>query len=201
MSVLGICAFFRNNDAMMTLVAARADVGPGSIERSLCLAAYANNATGIGLLCKISADPNARTFLGISVLQHACVSGACDAVDELLSVAGGSLDLSGSLHAAALNNGGTKAMITKLLEARAHVDERFLPRSSSSLGLFLTLKGVEYRFRPPTKLRMLGYHHRGATPVMMALLAGHFEAAATLIASDASLNLKNATWGMVGKNL
>ncbi|CAE7039397.1 ANK1 [Symbiodinium sp. CCMP2456] len=191
--VLGISAFFKKNNAMTVLLEARADVSPrGSRPPPLCLASFGNNATGIQLLCQARANPNRKNLLGMSALQHACATGACDAIDMLLNIGEGNLDLSGSLHAAALLHGGSHTTISRLLEARADVDEQFRPRPWGTLQLFFTMKGLEFRLKRPTRLRTLGYHHRGATPLMVALLVGHFEAAATLVACGARAHVENS---------
>ncbi|CAE7694981.1 unnamed protein product [Symbiodinium sp. CCMP2592] len=192
-TVLGISAFFKNNDVMTLLLEARADVSPrGARPPPLCLASFGNNATGIQLLCQARANPHGKNLLGMSALQHASATGACDAMDMLLNIGGGNLDLSGSLHAAALLHGGSHTTITRLLEARADVDEQFHARSWGTLQLFFTMKGLEFRLKRPTRLRTLGYHHRGATPLMVALLVGHFEAAATLLTCGARTHVENS---------
>ena len=191
-SVLGICAFFKHNDAMRVLIAARAEVHTqGASPPPLVLASFGNNADGIRLLCESRASPNVRNALGISALQHACAAGALDALDMLLSLANHTLDLSGSLHAAVLLQADSDQVVLKLLAAGADVNEQLRPRMFSMLWVFFSIKGMQYRFRQSTRLRTLGYHHYGATPLMVAILAGHFEAAATLIRAGSKLDVQN----------
>mmetsp|Transcript_57647 Transcript_57647/g.119148 ORF Transcript_57647/g.119148 Transcript_57647/m.119148 type:complete len:444 (+) Transcript_57647:3-1334(+) len=190
--VLAISALFQNNDAVTVLLAASADLNPRGTNLPMCLACFGNNAIGIQLLCQARANPHGKNLLGMSALQHACATGACDAVDMLLKLGEGGLDLAGSLHAATLLQGGTNTMIAKLIHARADVNEQLSPRPLTMLGLFCNMKGLEFRLRRTTRLRTFGYHHHGATPLMVALLVGHFEAASPLIAFGASLDTPNS---------
>ena len=191
-SALAIAALFQNNDAVRLLLVARADIHPRRSSVPLCLASFGNNAVGIQLLCHARASPHGKNRLGMSALQHACATGGRDAVDMLLTLGEGRLDLTGSLHAATLLQGGTHAMVAKLIQARADVNEQLSLQPFTMLGLFCNLKGLEFRLRNPTRLRTFGYHHHRATPLMVAMLVGNFEAAAALISFGASLDTPNS---------
>ena len=82
--------------------------------------------------------------------------------------------------------------LSGLLEARADLNERYSPSLTNPIGFAYWIKGKFYRPGGPSILARMGYHHRGATPLMAAIICGNFDVAARLISEGADLDLKNS---------
>ncbi|CAJ1427819.1 unnamed protein product [Effrenium voratum] len=192
-TLLGLCGYFKNNRSMAVLLAAKADVNSraGGLAPPVVLAAYRDNPEGVAMLCKARADPRAANSFGQTALQHAASVGSLGALQVLLGQAD-DLDLSGSILWAVMFHGGSARVVIRLLEARADINEQFTPSLLSPLGILFRVKGWQHTKTNSTLLRTLGYHHFGATPLMVAILCGNFEAAAALLVAGADVNLQNS---------
>ena len=60
------------------------------------------------------------------------------------------------------------------------------------MGLLCKLLGFLHRQGDSTHMRRFAYHANGATPLMIALIAGQYEGAAALIQVGADVGLQNA---------
>ena len=191
-AVLGISACFHNNDAMKLLISAKSKVNPrGSTFPPILGATFANNVEGVRILCEHKAFADVIGPTGISAVQQACTAGSFEALQVLLFETQSKVPLSHALHYAAIFSDSSAKIIKILLSARADINEQFSESFGNLLGL--GIKGIQCRLGgKATKLRFMGYHHRRATPLMMAILSGQFECAAALAVSGARLDLRNA---------
>ncbi|CAK9079345.1 Transient receptor potential channel pyrexia [Durusdinium trenchii] len=196
-SLIHICARFKNHEAMQLLFAANAAVSTQAIPHfPVGVAALENDPIGIRLLCSVSADPRKKNLFGDHALHMAIAAGAEDATQAFLSEAE-SFDLSRTLHTAAMFQ-GTAVLVRRLIEASADVDEPYL--ANNVIRMLHTVKGIQYTWGRRTMLRRVGYHGRHATPLMIAILCGNFEAASSLLVEGANVNLRNAR-GKTAKDL
>lgn len=191
--VLGLCTKFKNHEAMKLLIAAGSRISVrGVLQTALSCACYVDDAEAVHCLCASGGDPNEKNPFGVSALRQACVTGSLHAMAALLEHTQ-NLDLSLSLHWVAMGQRSSAKALDLLIRARADVNEQYRPRRMSALGLFWRLKGLQYRAGwRSTQLRGVGYHHYGATPLMIAIICGNFEAAAALMVRGARLDLRNS---------
>eukprot|EP00490_Sorites_sp_Unknown_P008815 CAMPEP_0114691096 /NCGR_PEP_ID=MMETSP0191-20121206/66433_1 /TAXON_ID=126664 /ORGANISM="Sorites sp." /LENGTH=452 /DNA_ID=CAMNT_0001981831 /DNA_START=373 /DNA_END=1731 /DNA_ORIENTATION=+ len=188
--VLSICARFKNHEAMNLLIQAKASVNSQAVHSPLGVACLANDAEGIQLLCEAKADPYAQNPFGDHSLNMAAAAGSLDAINTLLK-AFPNLDVSGALHCAVMLQGGSSAVVMRLVEAMADVDAPYT-HSSTVVAMVHRAKGLQYRYGRRTMMRRMAYHSRGATPLMLAIICGNYEAAARLLFEGASPHKQNA---------
>ena len=194
MSTLDLALYFKHPEATRLLLAARARL-EGGLSPSVLLAAAADNAEGIGLLCESGAGPLARNLFGVSTLRCAAGSGGSAALDELVRQGRpSSLDLSLALFDAVGYRGGSTGLVQQLIAFRADVDFQMnMARDFKALGrLLFAAKSLQHRLGRRTALTTLAYHMHGSTPLMQAIRSAQFEAAAALIAAGARLDLRNS---------
>lgn len=193
-TVLGLCALFQNNDAMKLLISAKAKVNARKGTFPPILGAiFANNVEGIRILRQHGASANVAAPTGISAVQQACTTGSLEVLQVLLFETESRLPLTQALHHAAIFQDSSAKIVRMLVSARADINEQYKGSFRTVLGLVLRMRGLQYKLGgKATKSRVLGYHHRGATPLMMAILAGQFECAAALAVAGARLDLQNS---------
>ena len=181
---LSICARFKNHEAMKLLIAARAAVNSQAVHTPLGVACLNNDPVGVRLLCEAKADPYARNPFGDHSLNMAAAAGSLEVIDVLLQDYK-NLDLSLTLHTAVILQGGSSSVVTRLLNARADIDGRY-GVSSGIIAMVHRVKGLQYRYGKSTMFRRMCYHSKGATPLMLAMICGNYEAAAALLHEGAS---------------
>lgn len=189
-SVLAICAKFKNHEAMQVLLNAKAEVNTKAVHTPLGMSCLVNDPQGVRLLCDARADPHKKNPFGDHALNMAAASGASAAVEALLKDPK-DFDLSFTLHNAVMLQGGSSQVVSALIAAGCDVDAPYLQPIMSLVGIVHRVKGLQYRFQKPTMMRRMAYHSRGATPLMLAIICGNFEAAATLLAERARTDLRN----------
>ena len=63
----------------------------------------------------------------------------------------------------------------------------------SPFGMLWRIKGLQHNpGGKTTQLRIVGYHHYGATPLKIAIICGNYEAAAALLVRGARLDWRNS---------
>eukprot|EP00439_Symbiodinium_sp_Y106_P024466 s1336_g2.t9 len=178
--VVSICAAFGNNGALQVLLHARADPNQreGRGNPPLFYSSLADNLEGARLLLQARADPCAESDLSISVLEFACNAGASRVAKEIFATpaAGRAQFL---LHTALVINGGNPAHIAMMIEAGCEVNEQFYPKKLGYRLLYMI--GTFAAELGPSTYSALSYHHTGATPLMLSILAGYFSAAQVVI--------------------
>ncbi|CAE7243297.1 Ank3 [Symbiodinium natans] len=163
------------------------------------MAALANNAAGIRLLCEARCNPHARDILGYHPIETCCGHASLDALEELLlqgqlmpAHGGRPVNFSQALSAAMGGRGGRADLVARLLELKADVNEPWNVYEKSRLWrLWVGMKTLQHKYGKVTKTTRVCYHCPGATPLMTALIGGQFEGAAALIAAGARLDLRN----------
>lgn len=189
--VLAICARFKNHEAMKLLIEAGAAVNSKAVHSPLGVACLADDAEGVKLLCDAGADPHARNPFGDHSLNMAAAAGSLDAIDTLLKNFP-DLDISRALHTAVILQGGSSAVVSCLLEHKADVDAPYTQSSNSILVMVNRVKGLQYKYGRHTMMRRMAYHSNGATPLLLAIICGNYEAAAKLLHEGASPDQRNA---------
>mmetsp|Transcript_7308 Transcript_7308/g.16844 ORF Transcript_7308/g.16844 Transcript_7308/m.16844 type:complete len:616 (-) Transcript_7308:322-2169(-) len=189
-SALALCAFFRNHEAMRLLIDAGASISAGW-EPPMCTAAWANCPTGIRILCEAGGRALVPDVLGLPALQHATGFGSVDAFQEIVAQASDAADLSYALHWAMLFRGGSAHMVGALVEAKADLNEQLKLSPRTAMGALCKLLGLLHRQGESTHMRRFAYHANGATPLMIAVIAGQYEGAAALIRAGAEVGLQN----------
>jgi len=181
--------FWRHNEAVRLLLAARAKIGGDD----LATACAGNNHYGIRLLCEASCDPSSRSRLafGLPAFHVAAQFGSLEAMNELAYQAGSSLELSHAICWALSFRGGSAELVQRLLSLRADIDEPFRQETLTPLGIYMKVLSLQYKMGGTSKNQKNCYHCPGITPVMLAVMSGQYEAAAVLIASGARLDLRN----------
>ncbi|CAE7216337.1 ANKRD44 [Symbiodinium natans] len=192
MSALDLTAFFKHHKAMQFLLSARANLHGGLLP-TLQHAAIANNAEGVRLLCAAGGKPLTENPLGSSSLHAAATFGGTAALHELV-VHGRPVatDLSLALFQATNFRGGA-ATVQRLIDLRADVDFQMDMGCLPRLGrLLFATKSLQHKLGWSTVLATGAYHMHGSTPLMQAIRSAQYEAAATLIAAGARLDLRNS---------
>lgn len=192
-SALDLALFHNHNDAVRLLLAARAQLA-GGIQPGMVYAAAADNAEGIRLLCGHGGDCRAHHLFGYTALDLAAALGSKGALEELLAQSSWSgRELSFALQCGVMNRGGTAEIVERLVMMRADVDFEYDPRRCLfRLGrLFMASKSLQHSLGRATELTANAYHIYGMTPLMGALQSAEHEAAASLIAKGARLDVKN----------
>ena len=191
-SVLSLCAYFRCNESMKVLLRARANPNRRDSRKGTALywANVSDNARGTRLLCEANADPCVQGLVPWNVLETAAGIGATGVVRELLTST--AFDESQFLlHTALMFEGGAPEMISTLIEARCDVNEAFFPTHQAFQVIFLIFS-MKHWLLGPSILSTIAYHHRGATPLMLSIISGHFSAAHLLLDAKARVETRNA---------
>lgn len=199
-SPLAISLFHRHLEASKVLIEARAALANGFVSTPLVAAAVANNLEGIRLLCDAGCPLQHRNLVGHTAFEQACCYNKLEALEELLAQAaraGQTLNAAAAtrgLQLAMADRGGSVALVQRLVELRADVNDQSFGwwKDSVILGIFGTVKTLQYRLGRVTALSTLAYHGPGATPLILAMLTCQYEGAAALVASGARLDLRNA---------
>ncbi|CAE6956283.1 mask-1 [Symbiodinium sp. CCMP2592] len=189
-SALAICVMFKHSKATRLLVAAKAQLNSG-IQPPLHMAAMANNAEGIRILCGAGCKVNSKDVFGFSSFEAACGFGSLEAADELLQQAAYQIDVSRALFCAMANRGGKAELVHRLLALRADVDHQFKQSWLSLHGIYTCVRILQQKSGKATFASRAAYHGDGMTPLMAAVMSGQYEGAAALIAAGASLDLRN----------
>ncbi|CAE7241492.1 pyx [Symbiodinium sp. CCMP2456] len=192
-SALDLAVFYKHHEATRLLLTARAHL-QGGVAPAVFVAANTNNAEGVRLLCAAGAKPLAPNAFGVSSLRNAAACAAPAALEELVMQGRpSSLDLSRALFDAVAIRGGSAELTNRLIALRADIDFQLnFSRDFGTLGRLLFVgKSLQYQFGRKTVLTTLAYHLQGSTPLMQAIRSAQFEAAATLIAAGARLDLCN----------
>ncbi|CAE7290291.1 ANKRD50 [Symbiodinium sp. CCMP2456] len=188
---LDLCLRHRNNEAARLLLAAKA-AADGRWE--LVSASLGDNAEGIRLLCQNRCDPLGKDPLGTSAISIACMFDSARAFEEILAEASGQAlaasTLAESIHAASVFQGSAH-IIQGLIDLRADVNDQKEVKTMSPFGLIVSWHGLLHRLGRVTPLTTLCYHMQGSTPLMAAVLSGHYECAAILVAAGARSDLRN----------
>ncbi|CAE7447877.1 ANKRA2 [Symbiodinium microadriaticum] len=190
-SLLSLAAVYHNQDVLLTLLSARADVHARDARNAIAIlwACGANDACCIRCLCQARADPSDRCNPGLSALQVASAFAAQDAMAELMSQAP-ALSLKFCLHHALVVQGGFYEPISFLIQAKADVNEQF-EAEGNMWWLVFKLGSFRHKFSP-SRLTLISYHHAGATPLMFSILSGHFSVVPLLLAAGARLDVRNS---------
>ncbi|CAK9029001.1 Putative ankyrin repeat protein RF_0381 [Durusdinium trenchii] len=196
-SPLSVSCLFRHHAACRLLISAKARVTAGFLQPPLLMAATANDPEGVRLLCEANCSPDQRNFLAVSAVEAASTYGSLEAIEELVSqqqARGDAIDLSHSLHWAMLVKGGNSEVVHRLLDLKADVNDQSFdwPRRTKALRVLCMLIVLQHRCGNVNTMTTQVYHAEGATPLMFALISSQYEAAASLIANGAKLDLQNA---------
>ncbi|CAE7945096.1 mask-1 [Symbiodinium necroappetens] len=191
-SLLAVCAFNGHNECLRLLIAQRAGVDAQDVikTRPLHAACGANNAEAVRMLCAVGADlslKTARSCLSLTPFGTACAMGSVQTMKVLLAQAPQPLKLMLYLMMA-FQNASVESAAT-LLQARADVNERFSPKTGSTLWLVNAAMRVKHRWRPTT-FTSIAVNSWGATPLMVSIVAGLFDVA-FLIVARADLEIRN----------
>ena len=196
--VMTSVAALRHHEVAHILIEAKADLSG----TQLVGAAIGNDPEGIRILCEVGGvSPYAADDeggFGVKAITLACMYGAEAAVEALFKQAarvGGRVDLSNIFWlSCTFGNAGAK-LVDTLLEVQADLDERGSFSLKTPLGLLFSVLALKYRLGSRTRLATMSYHRNGATPLIQAVLGGQWEAAATLIARGARVDLRNSLLG------
>ena len=190
-SAVGICAFFRHNEALQLLIQARAKLDSGLLP-ALHLAAMSNNADGARLICAAGCRPDLKDFFGFSPLEYACGKGSVAVVQELLSRTALTTELlSRSLFLAMSDEGGTAELAFRLLDCRADANFQWNEPLTTLFGAYLCFKRMQHRAGRISTATTAAVELSGGTPLMAAVLAGQYEGAAALLIAGARADLQN----------
>jgi len=192
--VLSLAAAYHSNEVAQVLLARRANVNARCkhFATALTCAAIGGNAPAVRILFEAKANPLLRSFPGVSPFKTACISGSTAVMREMLQ-----LRVQGSLRfglhlvlALGINQEGDT--VSCLIHASADVNEQLrIPMAKTVWwGLSKVLHAAHYV--SPSALTTLAYHHSGATPLILATLAGKFECVPILLAAGASLDIPNS---------
>ena len=194
-SALYICSRFGNHESMRILLENRAN--PSKADSlgftPLCaVAVFADNVEGARLLLKARADAFAENGFGQSAFTVAATHGAIKILKELLKTpACARTSRSGILHEAVFLCHAPVEHISVLLEIGCDINEPLHYRKMPNRLLFgfFTLRHFVKR---KSAMSTLAYHHAGATPLMMSILANYYAASHLLIHAKARLDLQNS---------
>ena len=186
---------------MRLLISARASLDSGW-NQPINSAAVANNAEGIRILCNARASLECKNTFGLSPLENACAAGALSVVDELLiRLQALDLDLSRTLHFAMWYRGGTTEIASRLLDARATVNQQLVEGTGAGAQDLLETswahRSLQFRMGIVTTSTILAYNRVASTPLMIAVLSGQHAGAMELIRQGANLNIRNSRWKSV----
>ena len=195
MSSLSICCFFKHNEAARLLLSCKAKVTAKSfVFQPIICAAAANNVEAVQILCEAGCSPLQRNGFGAAVFELAANCGGVEAVDELfMQGSAGARNATSALHSAMQGRGGAE-VVHRLIDMRADVNDQAPDwfKRTAIARVITKLMVCQYRFQKVTLMNNLFYHAEGATPLMSALMTGHYEGAAALIDARADLHLRNS---------
>ena len=192
--VLSLATGYHSNEVAQVLLARRANVNARCKHSAtaLHLAAVGDNAPAVRILLEARANPLLRSFPDVSPFKTACVAGSTAVMREMLQ-----LGVQGSLRfglhmALALGLNQEADTVSCLIEALADVNEQLhIPMAKTVWwGLSKVLHAAHYV--SPSALTTMAYHHSGATPLILATLAGKFECLPILLDAGASLDIPNS---------
>ncbi|CAE7940836.1 unnamed protein product, partial [Symbiodinium necroappetens] len=157
MTPLHLCALFCNNDAMKILISGRGDVlaRDRRVATPLHWANVSNNVEGIKTLLAATADPTLLDRVGCAFASREAVMSA--------------------LHLGAGLTGSNAQFIATLVRAGADVNEVAPLSDALEFKMLMAALRLKHQLRPTTLTR-LAHHGSGATPLMISILAGAFEA-------------------------
>ncbi|CAE7226524.1 Ank3 [Symbiodinium sp. CCMP2456] len=191
-SALVISASFNHNESVRLLLSCKARPG-GLLQPAMVMAALANNAAAIRMLCESGCSPNTKDVLGFSAFEAACGFGNLDAAREIIRQGGDTVDISRGLYCGMTNRGGTAELVEFLLSLRADVNHQFRLSSMTCMGRLLVAgKTLQHRFGKQTMGSKASYHGQDVTPLMVAVMSGQYEGAAALLAAGARTDLRNS---------
>ena len=153
-----------------------------------------DNAEGARLLCDAGCNPLARDPLGSLAISVACMFGSVAAFEELLALGGRLLeaaDLADALHFSVIFR-PRATIIQQLIDLGADINEQRKLKLLTPFGIAVALKSLKHSLGYTTPFTQLCYHHDGSTPLMAAILQGHYEGAAILITAGSNLDLRSA---------
>ena len=192
-NALCVCSLFKHHDSLRLLISARAKM-EGGMHPDLGSAAVANDPESIRILCASGADLGRRNLFGDSAFEYATSCGTMAALEELVIQAGSRsrlFDVSRSLYVAMTVRGGSAEVVHRLLELRADVNA-VVPLHTALARILFTAKSLQHRHGRRTLMSRWAYHRDRQTPLMAAIMNGHYEAAAALIAAGARMDLRNS---------
>lgn len=190
-SMVSIAAFYSNNEALQVLIAARANLEAG-IAPPMVTAAGGDNSEGMRILLAAGCSLQAQNAAGHTVFENSALCGSQNVMEALIEGGATAAQLTRSLHWACWFGGGSFEMIQQLLSARADLNEPFAVKSLSAIGVLFGALSLRYRMGSRSFPARLGYHSSGATPLMLAILSGQYEAATALIAAGAKMDVCNS---------
>lgn len=190
-SALAIACQFKNNQVVKVLISARARFTCRVLaSQPLHLAAAVNNQEAVEILCSAGCSPLSPNAMGFAPMHNAAAYSAVEVMDELIKHAGSSVyfDVTAALHVAC-----DAEMVHRLVQMTADVNGQTDCWKRSTLTRAMCMMMVlQHRFYKVTQLSQMLYHSEGASPLIMALVCGQYEAAAALIAAGAELTSRNA---------
>ena len=157
---------------------------------SLTAASVADNVVGIRVLCDAGARVLDKDGLGFDALRVAATAGRVNAAREILARSP-SPDCRWALHLSMMFGQGSAEFVSLLVGAKADVNEQMAPSCTTMFGLLFRVAGWRHRLGH-SRLSTLGFHHVGATPLMIGIICASFDACATLVEAGAHLDLKNS---------
>lgn len=190
-SVVSIAAFYSNNAALEVLIAARANLEVG-IAPPVVTASGGDNTEGMRILLAAGCNLQAQNAAGHTAFENAALAGSQKVMQALIEAGASSAQLTRSLHWACWLAGGSFEMIRQLLSARADANSSFAVKPFSVMGVLFGGLSLRYRMGSRSFPARLGYHSGGATPLMLAILSGQYEAATALIANGAKMDVENS---------
>ena len=87
---------------------------------------------------------------------------------------------------------GQAEVVQRLIDLRADVDHRNGYPLLSPFGMMVTMHALRYRLGHVTPLTHLCFHIPDSTPLMAAIMSGHYDGAAILIAAGARIDIRNS---------
>jgi len=188
--VLSLATAYHNNEVVKVLISAHANVDArcGYRGTALCWAAASDNAFAVRILCEANADPRIKVFPDTSPFRLACAIGSVKTMKEML-IHFPVVSLRFCLHVA-LVFFGAGDMVSSLIEAAADINEQLRVPPSRVWWSILKMLHVRH-YVSPSALTYLAYHHYGATPLIVSILAGKLDATAILLKAGANMDIRN----------
>ncbi len=193
--VVALCVAFTNNEALKVLLRARADPNKrDGMSRStpLFYTSFSDNVEAIDILMEFSADPQLKhqAFADVA-LDTACALGSRRVMEKLLQITTPSPHL---LHYALMVEGGHPRLVQTLIDSKVNINEQYVPSGPSAwrMKMLYHLFTAKHIICGASIFSTISYHHRGATPLMLSFLSGHFTAADVLLDAGARIDLQNS---------